>query len=233
MKASTLTICVMLWALLSAPIVEPTLAAGHRHGMTLKGGTEMTKGSGQLTTEQREVAPFTRIESNVSADIEVVIGKPQRVDLTFDDNLLEFISTKVEGKTLVIESEHSFSSLEGCQLKIVVPQLDAAVIGGSGNITVEGLDANRFAVEINGSGGVSASGKASELSIEVNGSGNVEAQELTASEASVEINGSGNVGVMARDYLTATINGSGDITYTGNPGQVSKSVAGSGRIRKR
>ena len=38
--------------------------------------------------------------------------------------------------------------------------------------------------------------------------------------------------VMAGDYLTATVNGSGDIVYTGNPSQVVKNVKGSGRIRR-
>ena len=193
----------------------------------------MEKGSGQMVTELRDIGSFDRIESNIGADIIVSIGATQSVSLTYDDNLIGYVTTKVKGRKLVIESSRSFSSSSDCQIKIVVPQLEEVSVGGSGKIEVVGLDADRFAVELDGSADVMASGEVGELAIEVNGSGNVDTRDLVAGEATVEINGSGDVNVMARDYLTATVNGSGDIVYAGNPSQVVRNVEGSGRIRRR
>lgn len=226
------TIVVVLVAVI---LVSWEVSEGVRSGRskTIIGGTKVEKGSGQMTTEQRETAPFTWVESNIGADVSVSIGSERAVNLTFDDNLVSHITTKVKGKKLLIEADRSFSSDRDCQVRIVLPQLEGVSVGGSGRIEVVGLDANRFAVEIDGSADITASGEAGELDVEVNGSGNVDTRDLVAVEASVEINGSGNVDVMARDYLTAVINGSGDIRYYGNPGQVVKRVEGSGRIRKR
>jgi hypothetical protein len=206
---------------------------GRGRTTTIIGGAKVEKGSGQVVTELRDIGSFDRIESNIGADIAVTIGASQKVSLSYDDNLIGYITTKVKGGKLIIESDRSISSQENCQFKIVVPQLDGIAVGGSGRIEVNGLDGNRFSVEIDGSGDVMASGEVGELAIEVNGSGNVDTRDLTAGEATVEINGSGDVDVMARDYLTAVINGSGDIRYAGNPGQIVKRVDGSGHIRRR
>jgi hypothetical protein len=186
-----------------------------------------------MITEQRDIGSFDRVESNIGADVRVSIGKAQSVSVTYDDNLIDYVTTKVRGGKLIIESSRSFSSSRDCQIKIVIPQLEEVTVGGSGRIEVVGLDADRFSVQIDGSADLVASGEVGELVIEVNGSGNVDTRDLVAGEATVEINGSGNVNVLARDYLTATINGSGDIIYGGNPDQVVKSVEGSGRIRRR
>jgi hypothetical protein len=231
-RKMTLAIVVLLTLAISAGW-DVAAAAGHRRTTISFGGSDMEKGSGRMVTEQRDIGSFDRIESNIGADILVSIGATQSVSLTYDDNLIVYVTTKVRGGKLVIEASRSFSSSRDCQFKIVVPRLEEVSVGGSGKIEVVGLDDDRFAVQIDGSADVIASGEVGELTIEVNGSGNVDTRDLVAGEATVEINGSGNVNVMARDYLTAAINGSGDIIYSGNPGQVVKSVEGSGRIRRR
>ena len=233
MKSRTTLAIVVLLALAITTGWDVAAAAGHRRTTINFGGSNVERGSGRMVTEQRDIGSFDRIESNIGADITVSIGATQSVSLIYDDNLIGYVTTKVRGKKLVIESSRSFSSSKDCQIKIVVPQLEEVSVGGSGKIEVVGLDADRFSVEIDGSADVVVSGEVGELVIEVNGSGNVDTRDLVAGEATVEINGSGDVNVMARDYLTATVNGSGDIVYTGNPGQVVKNVEGSGRIRRR
>jgi hypothetical protein len=233
MKSRTTLVIVVLLVFAIIAEWDVAAAAGHRRTTISFGGSDMEKGSGRMVTEQRDIGSFDRIESNIGADITVSIGATQSISLTYDDNLIGYVTTKVRGKKLVIESSRSFSSSKDCQIKIVVPRLEEVTVGGSGRIEAVGLDADRFSVQIDGSADVVASGEVGELLIEVNGSGNVDTRDLVAGEATVEINGSGDVNVMARDYLTATVNGSGDIVYTGNPGQVVKNVEGSGRIRRR
>jgi hypothetical protein len=233
MKSRTTSAIVVLLAFAIIAGWDVAAAAGNRRTIISFGGSNVERGSGRMVTEQRDIGSFDRIESNIGADIIVSIGATQSVSLTYDDNLIGYVTTKVRGRKLVIESSRSFSSSSDCQINIVVPRLEEVSVGGSGKIEVAGLDADRFSVEIDGSADVVASGEVGELVIEVNGSGNVDTRDLVAGEATVEINGSGDVNVMARDYLTATVNGSGDIVYTGNPGQVVKNVEGSGRIRRR
>ena len=196
MKSRTTLAIVVLVALAITTGWDVAAAAGHRRTTINFGGSNVERGSGRMVTEQRDIGSFDRIESNIGADIMVSIGSAQSVSLTYDDNLIGYVTTKVRGRKLVIESSRSFSSSRDCQIKIVVPQLEEVSVGGSGKIEVVGLDADRFAVEIDGSADVVASGEVGELVIEVNGSGNVDTRDLAAGEATVEINGSGNASVM-------------------------------------
>jgi len=191
------------------------------------------KGSGDLATETREVDPFTRIETNGSADLTVTVGPEQSIAITFDDNLIELIETKVHGKTLEITPTRSYSSRRSCEIVITVPKLERVACSGSGDIVVERLDAETFEFKLSGSGDFTAEGKTDELDIDLSGSGDVDTRDLVAQEAYVRITGSGDVKVHAAESLDARVSGSGDIDYYGDPEHVRKSVSGSGSIRPR
>jgi len=191
-----------------------------------------TRGSGKMITESRTVDAFSRVESNLAVSMSIVVGKAQSVELTFDDNLIGFIRTEVDGKTLVIESDESFSSESELVIKITVPSLELIRSHGSGDIDIANVDAKRFRVDLSGSGTIRVDGKAEMVDIEINGSGDVNTAELTSGDVTVTINGSGEAMVLANGELDAEINGSGNITYTGKPEAVHSSVNGSGRIKK-
>ncbi len=191
-----------------------------------------TRGSGKMTTESRTVDAFERVETNLAVAMTIVVGKSQSVELTFDDNLIDFIQTDVDGKTLVIESDESFSSESELVIKITVPSLELIRSQGSGEIDIANVDSKRFRVVLNGSGNIRVDGKSESIDIEINGSGEVNTTELTSGDVTVSINGSGEAMVLANGELDAEINGSGNITYTGKPEAVHTSVNGSGRIKK-
>ncbi len=88
-------------------------------------------------------------------------------------------------------------------------------------------------MEIAGSGDVRAKGKTGTVAIRVSGSGDVHLGDLEARDGNVEVSGSGDVEVWASDSLLISVAGSGDVIYRGDPPKVTKSVAGSGSIRKR
>lgn len=190
------------------------------------------RGSGKMTTESRTVDTFNRVESNLAVTMSIVVGKPQSVELTFDDNLIDFIRTDIDGKTLVIESDESFSSESELVIKITVPSLELIRSQGSGDIDIANVDSKRFRVDLSGSGTIRVDGKSDMVDIEINGSGEVNTADLTSGDVTVTINGSGEAMVLANGELDAEINGSGNITYSGKPEAVHSSVNGSGRIKK-
>ncbi len=191
-----------------------------------------TKGSGDLVTQERTVEAFSRIETNLSVEMVVEVGKPQAVSLSFDDNLIDFIRTEVDGKTLVIDTEESFSSRNSVQIKVSVPAIDLIMTEGSGVIDVHNLNNKKFRIILSGSGDVHLDGTSEFIDIEINGSGDVDATELAAGDVAVTINGSGAARVAATGSLDAEVNGSGDVLYTGKPEAIYSSVNGSGKIRK-
>lgn len=188
-------------------------------------------GSGKLESEDRSVDVFTRIESNLGVDIDIKVGSPQKVTITFDDNLLDNIKTRVRGKTLEIDAKGSFSTEEDCKIEITVASLEEVDISGSGEITITNLDAKEFTFNMSGSGSLEASGKVEQLFLELSGSGEIDTRDLIAQEVEVDISGSGNAVVYAVSSLDGDISGSGDIRYVNEPQHVSTRVTGSGTIR--
>ena len=191
------------------------------------------KGSGDLITEEREVESFSRIESSGAADIYVTVGEKLSVKITFDDNLVELIETKTRGKTLKIGCEENYRSRHACRIDITVPELERVYLRGSGDVLVERLDAEYFEFKLAGSGSLVAEGSTDELELRLSGSGDIDTRDLIAKEAYATLSGSGDIKIHAEESFDGSLSGSGDIAIYGNPSDYSRSVSGSGSIRKR
>jgi len=191
------------------------------------------KGSGDVVTEERDVKPFKRIESNGAADIYITVGDELSVKVTFDDNLIDLIETEVRGKTLKIGNRENYRSRNGCKIEISVPELERVYLRGSGDVLVERLEAEFFEFKLAGSGSLVAEGTTDELEVRLSGSGDIDTRDLIAQEAYVSLSGSGEVKVHAEESFDGSLSGSGDIAIYGNPADFSKSISGSGSIRKR
>lgn len=227
---------LLLAALLSASAAAQ--AGGINIHTSLGGGVEVRidngkprAGNGQTSTVSRSLPAYRRIELRSAENLRAVIAPAATLQLTGDSNLLELVGTRVQGDTLIIEALGSYRSRTPILVSVQLPVLDAVQVEGSADAVVSGLAAERFKVEISGSGNIEASGSAHELEVALDGSGNAALRALAAQRAVVEINGSGNVTVQARERLRAEINGSGDIRYGGAPAEVKAEVNGSGRIR--
>ena len=212
---------------------------------------ETVVGSGKITTETRKLAEFDEIDLRIRGNAYVTIGKPTPLEVTGDDNILPLIKTEVHERRLVISAEHNFKTKQAPNLKITVANLEAASIAGSGDMHVSGVDNQKLAlnvagsgdlrfegktellaVNIAGSGDVRLTGNAAQLAASIAGSGDVHGFDLTAGNATVTISGSGDAKVNVTRALSIQIRGSGDVHYKGNP-TVSKQVSGSGDVKRR
>ena len=200
-------------------------------GTSLAGmfGNEQIKGSGNVQTEDRSIGDFTSVSLSGSPDLYITVGGAPSLSIKGEDNILALIRTEVQGDTLVIDSEKSWSSMESIIIRVTVPDLQSAQLMGSGDIDIQGLSGDRFSVSLQGSGDVRAAGTVRELSADVQGSGDIHLYDLDAMDADVSVVGSGDVRVRVTGNLDASVTGSGDIRYKGNP-QVKSKVHGSGDI---
>ncbi|MGB5105884.1 MAG: head GIN domain-containing protein [Candidatus Zixiibacteriota bacterium] len=229
------TVKLLILALLGAALIHlpGRLFAKNNEYHRVHNNSSIVKGSGDLITQTRTTGAFTRIETNLGIDLKVEVGKEQSIAITFDDNLIGFIRTDADARTLTIDSDESFSTRNDVQVVVTVPQLELVNSQGSGTIDIVNISSKRFRAIISGSGELTATGKTEQLEIEINGSGDVRTDELAAREVTVVINGSGSAEVNALEMLEGEINGSGDILYVGKPENIHSSVNGSGSIRKR
>lgn len=116
-------------------------------------------------------------------------------------------------------------------VEITLPDLPAASITGSGDLSLDDLQQDEIELEITGSGTIRASGEVIRLNVEISGSGDVKAKELQASIAELRVSGSGDIKAQATQSLSARVSGSGDIKVWGNPAKRDTRVSGSGDIK--
>lgn len=217
--------------------------------------TEKIKGNGKLTTENRNLSDYDKINVAGSFDVILVKGNEGAISITADENLMEYIETEVEKGHLKIQPKKGYQlrSTKTIVITVSFEMVDAISLAGSGNVRSKDvlnssdLDLNlagsgeinlpvstkKLSSQIAGSGNIKLSGNSDVFNCEIAGSGNIEGFDLKATASHLNIAGSGNVKVHAISEIHANIVGSGDVIYTGNPTIEKLKSIGSGSIRKK
>jgi hypothetical protein len=232
MRSKYILAFVALMALIALVAVISAAPAGAHDSWRHLFGSATEKGSGVGKSEDRDVGSFKRIDLATAVDLNITVGKPQKVTVTIDDNLLDNIRTRVHNGTLEITSRSSYSTDESGRIDVQIETLDGVTLSGSGTVKVFNLNGDKFEYVLSGSGDLVAEGRVKQLNVSLDGSGDVDTRKLDADDVSVEINGSGSARVLAHSSLDGVVNGSGDIEYTGDPEHVSRQVNGSGSITR-
>jgi hypothetical protein len=189
-------------------------------------------GSGNVISETRRVNGFDSIDLQGSGSVHVTFGTDEQVIIKADDNIVPLIETKVTGSKLIIrtKSNTNITTENDIRIDVTMNSLQDVVLSGSGSIDVPDLSAQSVSVSLPGSGMITMTGKADHVDIRLAGSGNIYCDGLQARSVVINLPGSGNITAFASESLDARLMGSGNISYKGNPSQVSKSVTGSGSI---
>lgn len=106
-------------------------------------------------------------------------------------------------------------------------------ISGSGDLEAEGLKLEDCYVKNSGSGDIELVGKTNNLTVAIAGSGDFNAYNFVAVNASVSNSGSSDIALNVVEKLQVILNGSGDLTYRGNPSKVDVKSNGSGEVYKK
>lgn len=195
-----------------------------------RNGQPMVTGSGRVVTQQRAVGNFSRIELRGSTDIEVRLGAAPSLAVRADDNIVQMITTRVEGGTLVVDTRGSYRTRNSPRAFVTVPNIDYLGSRGSGNADIAGVANRRIELQLQGSGNIKALGRTEEVKVALRGSGNIDARQLTAGIADVQLTGSGNVYVVTNGVLNGRAVGSGNIYVEGQPGVRNVKESGSGNV---
>src|SRR5690606_5858723 len=107
-------------------------------------GTE--KGSGNIGSEIRDIAGFSKIDASGVFQVEVVAQKDFAVEVEADDNLLQYIRTEVRGDTLEISMEKRVKTSNPLKIKISAPNIDGIEASGVARVSVSELKNSELAV---------------------------------------------------------------------------------------
>jgi hypothetical protein len=194
----------------------------------------VTTGSGKVVSESRTVSGFTKIDLSGAGDVIIEQNGTEALTIEAEDNLIPKLTSEVVNGTLRLgeKSNLTIHLTKPVTYRVSMKDVSGLMISGSGTVTAATITAPSLAVDLTGSGKITVGGTVDQQDLAISGSGEYQAKDLQTKIASVEISGSGNATVTVNDKLDAQISGSGQLTYYGNPPQVTQEVSGSGRVTK-
>ncbi|MEO7564335.1 MAG: head GIN domain-containing protein [Sphingomicrobium sp.] len=218
------------------------------------GGTR-AENAGPDSSREFAVGNFTTIEVAGPYDVHVHTGGKSAASAKGPQNILAHMVVEVDGSTLRIHpkrgakfGEINWGRHSPVTVEVSTQSLNAAALGGSGDMAIDrisgssfkgaiggsgslkiaALDVGTLKFAIGGSGEIDASGKAAEAEYAVAGSGSVRNSGLDTANLTVAIAGSGDVAAHATSTAKISIMGSGDVTVTGGAKcEISKMGSGS------
>lgn len=200
--------------------------------------TNQVQASGQRGQRSFDIGAFESVALQGPHNVVVRVGGPASVRAEGDTAALDILDIRVENGRLVVGTQRGWSwrGSEGAvTVHVTTPALSGAAIGGSGDMRIDRVQADRFAASIGGSGdmeigalqtreadfsiagsgGIRATGTAEAADLSIAGSGGMALDGLQTRRASISIMGSGDVTLQASEAVSGSIMGSGDINVRG------------------
>ena len=209
-------------------------------------------GSGRIETQSREVTAFTKVEVSHAIDATITTG-PASLALTTDDNLLEYVETRVEGGVLKIgvkEDDWGVVSLHptrGLRARIVAPELVGVAASGASKVLAQATAAERFEAEASGASRIEVSGLVSpevaavasgaselvftgageQLDLELSGSSTAGLTGLEVDAAKVALSGASSAEIAAAKSVAGELSGASHLKVHGQPAERDVALSGS------
>ncbi len=233
------------------------LAAIAITGALLNGCSSMSgnciEGSNKKISIEPKIGDFSGITSIGSIKIYLTQGEKTSLRIEGDDNIASRLQQRIEEGNLILGSDECYISSNPIIAYITAKNIEKISLNGSGDIISSGpISISKLSIDVNGSGKVNMQTSGDDVKIKISGSGSV---TLNGAATNVDITmqgsgifrgyglqsintraniiGSGDIETTTMNILDATIHGSGDIFYKGNPETVKQVIEGSGSLKKR
>lgn len=214
---------------------------------TFAGGAD----PGRPRSEDRPIVDASAVELATSGELVLTTGDAASLRITAGENVLDHLTSDVSDERLVLGTDGSTVDLGEVRYELVLPEVRAVelsgsgsvqvsapsalgeiVLSGSGRIGVDGLGGEELTVELSGSGEITVDGEVTRQIVDIDGSGTYDGSGLSSEDAEVRIGGSGTADVTVDGGLRAVVEGSGTITYAGDA-VVDSEIDGSGTVTPR
>ncbi len=222
-------------------------------GKLFKSKPDKAEKAGNITSNFRELAPFTRIAVDGAGNVEIECGKEQKVEISADSTLISSIETEVQGDTLHITSLGNPFDKNKADIKISLEKLDELSASGAANVKIINLKNENVKISQSGAGevdiksagckeldfessgasNIKAEGECEKVKVNLSGTGSIEMKDLKTDDVDISISGAGSAQVYASKNLNVEISGAGSVDYYGNPENVKKEISGTGSIEKK
>lgn len=241
---------VMCAKAIIAVIITVLFASCHIKDIEIGGGID---GSGNVITEKRTInESFTKIE--VKRGIEVVVEQDNTVSIEVeaDDNIINYITTKVENGVLVVSSDESIDSAEAMTVRVKMPTINGleSTSGSSikTNTTLKGtsivvksssgseidatLEYEEVKSESSSGSEQTLAGKTLKLTTASSSGSDINADHLIANVITSQSSSGSSTTVHPLVNLTAKASSGSSINYNGTPKNVTEEENSGGDVSK-
>ena len=210
-------------------------------------------GSGNLTTRNFDLSHFTSVVARSGFQLELVQSSTFGVEVTADDNVMDYIDVDTSGNTLEIRPQwnRSFRSVT-LRAKITTPDLYEITLSGGSQASISGFSSSHhLSVRLSGgsrvtgditagdayfglSGGsqVSLQGTADDLDVNGSGGSQLELEAFSANNADINLSGGGRATINVNGALDVNLSGGSHVTYIGEPTSIDTNLSGDSTISK-
>ena len=190
-----------------------------------------THGSGNITTQKREIGDFEKIEISGGFDVEIVLQSEKNLEITGDDNLLSLVRAEVNDGVLEIERKERYSSKKGIKIKIANPSLKELDISGASVARIANINEKDFKLDLSGASKVFPDGSVENFVIDSSGASIVDAFQLKAFNTNIDASGASKLSVNSSEKLAVDVSGATRVYYKGNPGEILKKTSGASSLK--
>lgn len=205
-------------ALLALPLGLLAFGGYVYAGTHFAGGVQQNfkgvQGNGKLKTENRAVAPYTKIVIGSAFEGQFFETTPGPLSISADSNILPLIETKVENGTLIVNVNGSINTKSGLKITGRAAKIEAIHAAGAANIELKNIGKHPLEVKGSGASKVNVFGSPTSLKADASGASNLTFGNLTLDTLRVDLSGASKL-TLSGIAKTATIDASGASNFEG------------------
>ena len=222
--------------------------------LALRGWPGGLVGSGNLETEEYAFTNFTKVEIGSAFEFEVNQSGSYSINVTVDDNVLDYVQVSQDGQTLKIRLRR-FLSLGPVTLRasVTMPQLRGLTASGASLGTVSGFSSNEdlditvsgasrltgditagdVEFGISGASTIQLEGSADDIDANVSGASHFNLDDFIVNNADVDFSGASSGTVNLNGSLDANLSGASTLWYIGEPTMGDLDITGASTLSKK
>jgi hypothetical protein len=168
-----------------------------------------------------------KLDIDIDADVQFTQAPgPAKLVVSGPKDAVEHVV--LDGSHLEYDDNGDYSGK--LKVTLTAPNVSQFAINGSGALAIDGYNQDQLAVDVSGSGNVTAKGKTHQVKLDISGDGDVDMSALATESTDAQISGSGHASIAPTSAADLHISGDGEIDLKSHPPRLTSDVSGSGRI---
>jgi len=217
--------------------------------------TDSIRGSKKIVKKTFNYIDFTKIDASNTFSVKLTQGKEYKVELSCNENILEFVDITQSGKTLnmKLEGSHSFSNIS-VKVNITVPTIEKIKASGASKIKMRDFKIDHLKIDLSGASSLKGSvkitnlleveasgastiklkGKVKNADFDISGASTLNAKDLIINEKlTIDASGASSCKITSRGTLEMESSGASSIDYYGTAKVIKSDESGAGSIEKK